>query len=85
MTRTDDHESESTNANESHIIPSKLPRAKMVNVSIKDFTGSKDGSEDHEEFLDDIELALDQMEEDQCMDKNRLRVFRQHLKGEAAE
>jgi hypothetical protein len=57
----------------------------MVNVSIKDCTGSKDGSEDHEEFLDDIELALDQMEEDQCMDKNRLRVFRQHLKGEAAE
>jgi hypothetical protein len=57
----------------------------MVNVSIKDFTGSKDGSEDYEEFLDDIEFALDQMEEGQRTDKNRLRVFRQHLKGEAAK
>jgi len=57
----------------------------MVNVTIKDFTGPKDGSEDHEEFLDDIEFALDQMEEDQRTDKNRLRFFRQHLKGEAAK
>jgi len=66
-------------------VTSKLPKAKMVNVTIKDFTGSKDGSEDHEEFLDDIEFALDQMEEDQHTDKNRLRFFRQHLKGEAVK
>jgi len=57
----------------------------MVNVSIKDFAGSKDGSEDHEVFLDDIEFALDQVEEDLHTDKNRLRFFRQHLKGEAAK
>jgi hypothetical protein len=63
----------------------KRTTGKMVNVSIKDFTGSKDGSEDYEEFLDDIEFALDQMEEDQRTDKNRLRFFRQHLKGEAAK
>jgi len=73
------------NTIETPTVPSKLPKAKMVNVTIKDFTGSKDGSEDHEEFLDDIEFALDQMEDDQRTDKNRLRFFRQHLKGEAAK
>jgi hypothetical protein len=57
----------------------------MVNVSIKDYTGSKDGSENHDECLDDMEFALDQMEEDQRTDKSRLRFFRQHLEGEAAK
>jgi hypothetical protein len=66
-------------------IPTQRTIGKMVNVSIKDFTGSKDGSEDYEEFLDDIEFALDQMEEYQRTDKNRLRFFRQHLKGGAAK
>jgi len=85
FTRADHPASEPTlNTIETPTVPSKLPKAKMVNVNIKDFTGSKDGSEDHEEFLD-IEFALDRMEEDQRTDKNRLLFFRQHLKCEAAK
>ena len=86
FTRADHPTSEITlNTIETPTVASKLPKAKMVNVTIKDFTGSKDGSEDHEEFLDDIEFAPDQMEEDQRTNKNRLRFFCQHLKGEAAK